>query len=157
MWEAGFGMATASLLDLFDGTFARRFRRSDDGKRFGVQLDSLSDAIAFGAPPVIVGALQAGGDVSFWWMVAAAFYMLSALTRLRYYNLQTEDRGGFVELPTTLMGLIWLLLWCFHVTGLTYTVVMILGGAAMVAPLRIARPKPLLFFSVVAVAVLLAA
>jgi CDP-diacylglycerol--serine O-phosphatidyltransferase len=156
LWQAGCAIAAASLLDLFDGAFAGRFSRTEARKRFGVQIDSLSDAIAFGAAPVVVGLLQLAGSVPLWWIAAAVFYLLCALTRLGYYNLQTDERGGFVGVPTTLMGLMWSVLWSFALPAAASATAMVLGGAAMVAPLRIARPKPPLFFAVAALSALLA-
>jgi CDP-diacylglycerol--serine O-phosphatidyltransferase len=47
-WEAsGLFLALAALADTFDGKFARRFQRTDFDRSFGVQLDSLVDAVSF--------------------------------------------------------------------------------------------------------------
>ncbi len=55
---AGALIALAVIADTFDGRFARMFVRSPSERDFGVQLDSLSDAIAFGiAPSVCLAAL----------------------------------------------------------------------------------------------------
>src|SRR2546430_8746426 len=57
VWQAGAALDVMSLLDLLDGIFARQFHRTDMQKRFGAQIDSLSDAFAFGAMPVTLLAL----------------------------------------------------------------------------------------------------
>ena len=48
---AGALIAAAVIADTFDGRFARLFQRSNGERALGVQLDSLSDAIAFGIAP----------------------------------------------------------------------------------------------------------
>jgi phosphatidylserine synthase len=49
---AGMGMALIVVLDTFDGRFARRFVRTSAEREFGVQLDSLADAVNSGVVPV---------------------------------------------------------------------------------------------------------
>src|SRR4051812_14718728 len=51
---AGGALALAALADLYDGRFARMFPRTEEQKRFGVQIDSLSDVLSFGLAPVVV-------------------------------------------------------------------------------------------------------
>jgi len=50
---AGALIALAVIADTFDGRLARLFVRSPAQREIGVQLDSLSDAIAFGVAPCI--------------------------------------------------------------------------------------------------------
>jgi len=155
-WQAGAGLAITSLLDLFDGRFARSFPRTAAQKGFGVQIDSLSDSFAFGAVPVVLAALAVPGRMPYWLMFSLLLYLLCALTRLGYYNLQVGQQSGFVGVPTTLMGLMWSLLWCFRLTAPVIAVMMVAGGLSMVAPIRIPRPTPVVFYSLVALSVLLA-
>ena len=42
----------ASILDFFDGWFAKKLR--GEGSNFGAELDSLSDVISFGVAPGIL-------------------------------------------------------------------------------------------------------
>jgi CDP-diacylglycerol--serine O-phosphatidyltransferase len=156
-WQAGAALALASAFDLFDGIFARRFNRTEAQKRFGVQIDSLADSFAFGAVPVVVHTTLSWAGLRGWWLAPAAFYLLCTLTRLGYYNLQTEERGGFVGVPTTMMGLLNSLMLCFPLDPASTAAVLVAGGLAMVAPIPIRRPRPAAFFSVVAIAILLAA
>ena len=45
------------LCDAFDGKVARTKKgRSSDEQKFGIQIDSLSDIIAFGVLPAAIGA-----------------------------------------------------------------------------------------------------
>jgi CDP-diacylglycerol--serine O-phosphatidyltransferase len=155
VWQAGAALALASLLDLLDGMFAQRFHRTDAQKRFGAQIDSLSDAFAFGALPVTLFAMVSKNAVNNWWILSAPFYLVCALTRLGYYNLQTEERGGFVGIPTTIMGLLYSFILCFRLSSLTTAAILVMSGIAMVAPIRIPRPKLPVFIGVVAIGVLL--
>ena len=60
---AGALIAMSVVADTFDGRFAGLFRRTAMQRQVGVQLDSLSDAIAFGiAPAVCMAALRVD-----WW------------------------------------------------------------------------------------------
>lgn len=78
----------AGLLDAADGAVARLLRSTS---RFGAELDSLSDVIAFGIAPAFLlygwglGALGRMG-----WIVALAFGVACAL-RLARYNAQIDD------------------------------------------------------------------
>ena len=48
-WSVAGGLiALCALADTFDGKFARLFTRSESLKNFGIQLDSLADALTFG-------------------------------------------------------------------------------------------------------------
>ena len=44
----------AGICDLFDGTIARRCKRTEEEKMFGVELDSLIDVVNFLAFPIII-------------------------------------------------------------------------------------------------------
>lgn len=78
----------AGLLDAADGAVARLLRSTS---RFGAELDSLSDVVAFGIAPAFLlygwglGALGRMG-----WIVALAYGVACAL-RLARFNAQIED------------------------------------------------------------------
>jgi phosphatidylserine synthase len=137
---AGAWLAAAVIFDTFDGRFARLFARSEMQRAVGMQLDSLSDAIAFGiAPAVCVAALFPGIGPA-WWMAAFA-YAACAITRLAFYNLTHEQQEGFVGLPVPVAALIWASALLSQPTPLVLTGVAALTAAAMVLPLRIPRPR----------------
>src|SRR5688500_6119467 len=77
-------IAVAVIADTFDGRFARLFARSPAQRDIGVQLDSLSDAIAFGiAPCICLASLAPRGSVGLtiaWWM-AIFMFAACAITR----------------------------------------------------------------------------
>ncbi len=96
----------AGVCDMFDGKIAATRERTRQEKRFGVQIDSLSDLICFGAlPAVIVYA----GTVGRLRLLPCMLYVLSALIRLAWFNVDEEERqdreGGrrrvYYGLPVT--------------------------------------------------------
>ena len=47
-------LVLCGICDLFDGVVARRFKRTDEEKAFGIELDSLVDVVSFIALPVTI-------------------------------------------------------------------------------------------------------
>ena len=45
----------SGICDMFDGTVARACKRSEAEKKFGIQIDSLVDTVAFGIFPIVLG------------------------------------------------------------------------------------------------------
>jgi CDP-diacylglycerol--serine O-phosphatidyltransferase len=89
--------------DVLDGVVARRRKTASD---FGAQLDSLCDALAFGALPALLGhSLGVRGP----WSVVLVLYPLGAVWRLARFaqvKLTTDARGRecFEGVPTTFSG-----------------------------------------------------
>jgi CDP-diacylglycerol--serine O-phosphatidyltransferase len=141
---AGACLAAAALSDTFDGRFARRFTRSRQLEAAGVELDSLVDAVTFGASPIAAVAIlstRAGAAAPWWWWVAAVGYVASAMTRLAYYNVAHADDGPqFVGLPTPVAALVWSTLLLASGGWTTMAIAAAALAAAMIAPLRIVRP-----------------
>ena len=53
-WQgAGAAIGVSALADMLDGKFARLFKRSAEEARFGAELDSLIDVVAFGMAPLV--------------------------------------------------------------------------------------------------------
>ncbi len=140
---AGAFLALCSLSDLVDGKFARLFNRTPDQKEFGVQLDSLTDALTFGLVPVIALALLLPplpvAATMTWWAVAF-FYSLSVITRLGFYNLRHQERSDFVGLPSTVSGLIWSSVFLIEPSALLSVAILVTCGTAMVSDIPIRRP-----------------
>jgi CDP-diacylglycerol---serine O-phosphatidyltransferase len=154
-------LAVATLADLFDGRFARLFRGSDRDRRFGMELDSLADALSFGLAPVLClfrYRPPVSGLLGWVWLACGLAYVLCALTRLAYYNITTAEQPGFVGVPTTVFGVFWSAWLLFEPSAVATMVALVLGGLAMVSPIRIARPgaKVLLVIAAVAVGLLFA-
>jgi CDP-diacylglycerol--serine O-phosphatidyltransferase len=117
------------ICDLFDGKVARsKKNRTDIEKRFGIQIDSLSDLVAFGILPSCIGIALirrstflnetvhiTDGSWPHRILYAALIgvmllYALAALIRLGWYNVTEEERQKteegnrkyFVGIPVTM-------------------------------------------------------
>ena len=143
-------IALAVILDTFDGRFAGLFRRSGAQRAIGVQLDSLSDAVAFGiAPAMCVGWRPAASGQSaivegFWW-ASVFLFAACAISRLAFYNVTREERDGFIGLPAPVAALIWATALLLNPGMAALTAVFFVTAAAMVLPLPIPRPRGLAF------------
>jgi CDP-diacylglycerol--serine O-phosphatidyltransferase len=102
----------SGICDMFDGKIASTMTRTDPEKRFGIQIDSLSDLICFGAlPAVIVYQTFPESPMAFY---ISGVYLLCALIRLAYFNVDEEERQSqtqaartvYLGLPVTTSALI---------------------------------------------------
>lgn len=83
-------LMVCGLCDMIDGPIARRCVRGEDEKSFGIQIDSLADLICFGALPATICLATDGGR---WYaIIISAFYVLAAVIRLGYFNVQEINR-----------------------------------------------------------------
>ena len=72
---------------LFDGCVARtKKNRTEDEKAFGIQIDSLCDAVSFGVFPALLSVRMGLNGIL--GMVIAAVYCLCAVIRLAFFNVQ---------------------------------------------------------------------
>lgn len=128
-----FFLLVCGLCDAFDGEVARKKKdRSEDECKFGVQIDSLSDLVAFGVLPACIGEAMVWqipefsmvprlhtGRISDFIIPVIGFlvmmlYVLVAMIRLAYFNVMEEKRqkeeGGkrksYTGLPVTSAALI---------------------------------------------------
>ena len=97
--RAAWAILIASVFDVLDGWVARMTHTTS---RFGIEIDSLSDAISFGvAPGVLVysWSLQSFGKIGW---VAAFFLVACAALRLARFNVQmgSEEKKHFTGLPS---------------------------------------------------------
>jgi CDP-diacylglycerol--serine O-phosphatidyltransferase len=91
MHWAIFCLALCGLFDTFDGKVARTKKdRTDDAKRFGIQIDSLCDMVCFGVFPVTICYHSGMNNVI--GMAILVFYCLAGLIRLAYFNVKEESR-----------------------------------------------------------------
>ena len=107
-------LALSGLCDAFDGRVARtKKNRSKDERNFGIQLDSLCDAVCFGVfPALICYYMGAKGPLG---LAIVFFYALCAVIRLAFFNVleirrQQDEDGGcnktYRGLPVTSISVI---------------------------------------------------
>lgn len=80
----------SAVCDMFDGKIARTMKRTKQEKRFGIQIDSLSDFVCFGVQPAMIGYNI--GMKAWYFLPIIIYYILAALIRLAYYNVMEEER-----------------------------------------------------------------
>ncbi|MBE7011589.1 MAG: hypothetical protein E7415_02830 [Ruminococcaceae bacterium] len=158
----------SGICDMFDGTIARKCKRTEDEKSFGIQIDSLCDLICFGAFPAIIvfNFMEDIESFNFWLtMVCITFYVLAAVIRLGYFNVseinRTANEGGkrlyYEGLPVTSVSL---LLPLFIVCDLLltkgwfirfYNIGLLIIGLLFISKLKIKKPyfKGLLIVSLI--------
>ena len=164
-------LMVCGLCDTFDGRIARsKKNREDQAVAFGVQIDSLSDLLAFGVLPVCIGmalyerdlfeAAHLGGKPSVLFHVPygiliaiSALFILCALIRLAYFNVtvdetQNEALGSkkhYYGLPVTSTALIFptflLLRYVLHV-NMSFVYYLLLLVVAVLFVLKFKLKKP---------------
>jgi len=86
-----FCLAFSGLCDMFDGKVARlKKNRTEDEKRFGIQIDSLCDVVCFGAFPMILCysiGMRGPAGISI-----LVFYLIAGVIRLAFFNVMEEKR-----------------------------------------------------------------
>lgn len=118
--QAILSLMIAGFCDMFDGAVAATKERTDNEKRFGIQIDSLSDLICFGVLPGLI-CYQACGK-NYMAFAFGSFYALCALIRLAYFNVMEEERqnqeGGrrtsYQGLPVTTSAIFLPLIYMAH-------------------------------------------
>ncbi len=144
-------LAISGLLDAFDGKVARTKKdRTETGKAFGVQLDSLCDIVCFGVLPAVICYYL--GMHTLIGMAILALYVLAGLIRLAWFNVtagsqppRPDGKKYYQGLPITSIAVI---LPVFYAIGtlapgiflLGLPIVMLLTGLLFV--LRFRFPKP---------------
>ena len=133
-------LMVSGLLDAFDGRIARtKKNRTEQEKRFGIQIDSL------------IGASLGGGE---WWLRASVlFYVLAALIRLAYFNVTEEERQSatnehrhyYLGVPVTAASFVMPLFWALPLRlgsalAVIYAVGLTLLAFLFITPLRVPKP-----------------
>ncbi len=137
IFAAIFFLMLSGVCDMFDGAVAKRCKRNEEEKLFGIQIDSLCDLVAFGALPACITLSLA--EHSAFARIGAALILLSSVIRLGFFNVQETLRDREERLT--------------HYTGLPVTTVALLFPAALLVgnaldlPLDLFAPGCLCLFS----------
>lgn len=95
---AGWFIIFAALFDTIDGLIARLTNSSSD---FGVELDSLSDLVSFGAAPAFLAYKSGLETLGIVGLLISAMLMVGSGLRLARFNVQlTGYKDYFSGLPT---------------------------------------------------------
>ena len=144
-------LIVAGMCDMFDGKIASTMERNRQEKRFGVQIDSLSDLICFGVLPAVIVCANSSGRLR---LLPPALYVLCALIRLAWFNVTEEERQDredgrrryYYGLPVTFSAVIFPLV--FGLIPLMPkelpwlpSLAMLLTAAAFLTPFRLRKPS----------------
>lgn len=108
-----FCLMFSGFCDMFDGKVARtKKNRTEEDKKFGIQIDSLSDLVAFGVLPSAIGYGIGVADTSMFFVLY--LLPLCALIRLAFFNVNEEIRSSktdevrseYLGLPVTSTAII---------------------------------------------------
>jgi CDP-diacylglycerol--serine O-phosphatidyltransferase len=111
--EAVMCLILAGVCDMFDGTVARACKRTEQERKFGIQIDSLADTVSFGVFPIILGICM--GFTNKLHIVIYVLYALAAVIRLGYFNVMAEEKtisrkkdkvSYYIGLPVTSIAMI---------------------------------------------------
>ena len=80
-------LVLAVVLDMLDGLTARKLNATSC---FGQQMDSLSDALSFGAAPAFLAFRALLEPLGGWGIAVSVTYLLAAVFRLARFNLTTD-------------------------------------------------------------------
>ncbi len=151
----------SACFDMFDGTVAKRCKRNEQEKEFGVQIDSLADTISFVAFPAMILLKLAG--IHMVTLLIAFFYAFAGMMRLGWFNITTaENPGIFQGLPVVYVALIdpilYLILTYCNVSafGVYFSVSSVVIALLFLANFKMKKPslKVLLGFAGLAVIVI---
>ncbi len=154
----------AGICDLFDGHIARKCKRTEEEKKFGVQLDSLVDAINFIALPI---AIFLNLNMNTWgYFIIIAMFAICGIARLAYFNIivETNDKPikYYTGLPVTYTALFvpafYLLKYVLPLNIFNIIFALLICAIALlnIAKVKVIKPKGIAYviFSVLAIAMI---
>jgi len=164
-----FFLMFCGFCDAFDGKVARtKKNRTDAMKQFGIQIDSLSDLVAFGVLPACIGIAMLRSNIDFYSFpdikflqledkstlikiilsLVALFYALAAMIRLAYFNVLEEERQKeegsgvnktYIGLPVTSSALIFPTILLIHIFSTADLTILYFAFLALVGFLFVSR------------------
>lgn len=149
--KAALCLMLAGVCDMFDGAIASTKERNESEKRFGIQIDSLSDLICFGMLPAVFVYMISEKN-AFVGLIASLF-VLCALIRLAYFNVLEEERQketaekrkSYLGVPVTTIAVLLPAVYLLYDYKLCKTVVcfpalLIFMGIGYLSPIEIKKP-----------------
>lgn len=147
----------AGICDMFDGLVASTRERNSYEKHFGIEIDSMCDLVSFGVMPAIFVYMNLHGDTLT--TLLTAIYVLCALIRLSYFNVQELDRQHneeghreiYLGVPVTVIAVVLPIF--FVVEGVTeyfvpgislnavYRAIMMIFSVGFVSGIELHKPK----------------
>ena len=146
-----FCLMLAGICDAFDGTVASTKDRTFGEKRFGIQIDSLSDLISFGVLPGLFVYMISGKNVVIGYI--SALFVLCALIRLSYFNVLEEERQNstpegrttYLGVPVTTVAILLPLVYLIYdhrifKSSIGFPILLLLLGFGFLSPVEVKKP-----------------
>ena len=138
----------AGICDMFDVKVARLFKRTEEEKQFGIQIDSLADTVDFVVLPVII--MISLGMTHFLDVLIYMLFILCGISRLGYFNVHASLDNPvkyYNGLPVTSTAIIYPLLGLLHgniaepTFCLVYIIATLITAILFVAKIKIPKLK----------------
>ena len=135
------------ICDTFDGFIARLRENTTFETSYGVELDSLSDMVAFGVFPAVLAATTIKYKLI---LYILPFYVLAGLIRLTYFNAlninKQNEKGYFRGVPITTISMIYPLFYFIKISNIeVYSIASIVLFALLtflfVANIKVKKPN----------------
>lgn len=141
-------LIAAGICDLFDGTIARKCKRTKEEKEFGIELDSLVDVMSFIALPVVI-LFSINSSLLF--IPIAIIYAIFAIARLSYFNIKTADNNkairSYIGLPVTYAAMIFPLVFLLSylidnsIFIILYNAITLLVAILFILKIKVPKPR----------------
>lgn len=162
-------LIVAGVCDLFDGAVARKCKRNEAQKLFGIQLDSLVDVLSFLALPVSIGISM--GLNRWYHVLMLTLFCICGIARLAFFNVESNaesvngdgPRKYYRGLPVTYTALIMPLVYLLHLIVPTNAFLWIYAGTMVgvavlnILDIQVVKPKGIAYagFAVLAIVMLI--
>lgn len=84
-------LVISGICDAFDGKVARKCKRTNNEKSFGIQIDSLADMVSFVFLPITI--FYGLGYTNILNVIIFAMFTLGGVIRLGYFNVIADEKG----------------------------------------------------------------
>lgn len=144
---AVFCLIFSAICDAFDGVVARKFRSLKDYEIYGIELDSLNDAIAFGVLPMMI--VQNLVTKSIYLDIISVFFCIAGVIRLAYFNMLSALKKGtgkeFIGMPITCSAIIIPLVYFItfiigkEYRDIIFTLTLLITGILFITPIKLKK------------------
>lgn len=139
----------AGICDLFDGSIARKCKRTEEENQFGIELDSLVDTVSFIVLPIVIFIRVE--PIKLYNIIIITVFAICGIARLAYFNITTENNNKPVKyykgLPVTfsavILPIIYLLKYVmtFEIFNIVYAFFMGVIAILNILNIKIIKPK----------------
>ena len=125
-----FALIFSAICDAFDGVVARKFKSLKDYEVYGIELDSLNDAIAFGVLPMMIVKNMSYNNI--YTTIISIFFCIAGVIRLAYFNmLSTTKIIPLVYFITFLVGK--------NYRNIIFPITLLITGILFITPIKLKK------------------